>query len=386
MFNRVFLVVLDSLGVGATDDAGFYGDKGANTLLHTIGDKYNLDVLELLGLTTLVGKEVKNTRGIYTRITPQGNFKDSLNGHYEMMGAISKVQYKTYPDGFPLELISKIQHEIGLEVIGNEASDGVKLINKLGQMHMKTGCPIIYTSADSVLQVAAHEDIIPVEDLYQICERIFKIVSTDEYKIARVIARPFTGKEGSYVRTGKRKDFSCNPPINVLDFLDKAHIQTICIGKIADLFNDKSIAVKIKTKDNIDGMMKLIDFAKGNFDGLLFANLNDFDSDYGHRRDKEGYLKCLEEFNYYLPIFLKNLKKNDLLLITADHGCDPTFKGSDHTREMVPLLMYSPIFKKGKRIPDRRSLADIGATILDNFGIKNTLGIGRSIFEDLSHK
>lgn len=385
MFDRVFLVVLDSLGIGQTEDAYKYGDEGANTLLHTINDKYNLDVLELLGLTKLVGKEVKNTRGIYTRITPQSKFKDSLNAHYEMMGAIPKVGYNTYPDGFPLELISKIQKSIKLEVIGNENVDGIKIINELGQMHMKTGCPIIYTSEDSVLQVAAHEDIIPVEELYKICEKIFKIVSTSEYNISRVIARPFTGKEGSYVRTSKRKDFSCEPPINVLDILDKVHIPTICIGKISDLFNDKSISVKIKTKDNIDGMMKLIDFAKGNFNGLLFANLNDFDSEYGHRRDREGYLKCLEEFNYYLPIFLKNLKKTDLLLITADHGCDPTFKGHNHTREMVPLLMYSPLFKKGKRIEDRTSLADIGATILDNFNLKNTLGIGKSIFEDLRH-
>ena len=385
MFSRVFLVVLDGLGIGATDDAAFYDDKGSNTLLHTIGDNYNLDVLELLGLTKLVGKEVKNTRGIYTRISPQGNYKDSLNSHYEIMGAVNKHKNKTYPDGLPLELVSKIQHSIGIDVIGNENSESSSIINKLGQMHMKTGCPIIYTSYESAIEVAAHEDVIPVEDLYAICERIFKLASTDEYKIARVIAKPFTGKEGSYTFTGKRKDFTIDPPINVLDYLDKAHIQTICVGKVPDLFNEKSVAVKIKTKDNIDGMFKLIDFAKGNFEGLLFANLSDFDSLYGHKRDKSGFLKSLEEFNYYLPIFLKNLKKNDLLLITADHGCDPTFKGNDHTREMVPLLMYSPIFKKGKRIEDRNSLADIGATILDNFNIKNTLGVGRSIFEDLRH-
>jgi len=385
MFDRVFLVVLDSLGIGSTNDAELYNDKGANTLLHTIKDKYNLDVLELLGLTTLVGKDVKNTRGIYTRISPKNNFKDSLNGHYEMMCAFNKVPYETYEDGLPLELVSKIQHEINREVIGNEKADGIKIINELGYMHMKTGCPIIYTSCDSVLQVAAHEDVIPTEELYDMCEKIFKLVNNKKYNIARVIARPFTGKEGSYIRTGKRKDFSANPPINVLDYLDKAGIQTICIGKIGDLFNNKGIAVNIKTTNNIDTMMKLIDFSKGKFSGLLFANFNDFDSDYGHRRDREGYLKALEEFNYYLPIFLKNLKKNDLLIITADHGCDPTFKGTDHTREMVPLLMYSPIFKKGKRIEDRDTLADIGATILDNFNIKNTIGVGKSIFEDLRH-
>ena len=380
MFKRVFLVVLDGLGIGSENN-----DR-ANTLLHTIGDKYNLDILELLGLTSLIGKEVKNTRGLYMRACPKNIMNDSLNGHYEMMGSINKREYSVYPDGFPLELISKIQHAINREVIGNVNSDGVSIINELGQMHMKTGCPIIYTSNDSVLQVAAHEDIISSEELYDMCEKIFEIASSSEYNIARVIARPFTGKEGSYVRTNKRRDYTLNPPRNVLDYLDKVNIDTICIGKTAELFNNKSVSVKIKTTDNIDGMMKLIDFAKGNFNGLLFANLNDFDSDYGHRRDREGYLKCLEEFNYYLPILLQNLKKDDLLILTADHGCDPTFKGFDHTREMVPILIYNKQFKKGKHMEDRDTLADISATILDNFKIKNTLGIGTSIFDSLRNK
>ena len=299
-----------------------------------------------------------------------------------MMGAIPKVGYNTYPDGFPLELISKIQKSIKLEVIGNENTDGIKIINELGQMHIKTGCPIIYTSEDSVLQVAAHEDIIPVEELYKICETVREITKSDEYKIARIIARPFIGKPGSFTRTPKRHDYALDPPMNVLDLLDRRGIETIAIGKISDIFNNKSIAVKIKTKDNIDGMMKLIDFAKGEFKGLLFANLNDFDMLYGHRRDRVGYLKALEEFNYYLPILLKNLHKDDLLIITADHGNDPTFKGTDHTREYIPILMYSPIFKKGKRLPDRDTFADIGATILDNFGVKNELGLGKSIFNE----
>ena len=375
MFERVFLLVLDSLGIGGIDNK-------ANTLLHTIGDKYNLDILELLGLTKLIGKEEENTRGIYMRVLPQNRFFDSLNGHYEMMCGMPKTDYENYPDGFPLELISKIQHTIGKEVIGNKKSDGLDIINELGQMHMKTGCPIIYSSDDSVLQVAAHEDVIPTEELYEICQQIFDLVKNSEYKIARVIARPFTGKEGEYTRTSKRRDYTCDPPINVLDYLDKSHIQTICIGKVGDLFNNKGISVNIRTKDNIDTMMKVIDFSKGNFNGLLFANFNDFDSEYGHRKDREGYLKALEEFNYYLPILLKNLKKKDLLIITADHGCDPTLNGS-HTKEMVPLLMYCPLFKKGKKMPHRESLSDIGATILDNFGIKNTIGVGKSIFDDL---
>ncbi len=375
MFNRVFLVVLDGLGIGGLNEN--------NTLKHTIGDKYNLDVLELLGLTTLIGKEVKNTRGLYMRCKSTSELVDSLNCHYEMMCVKNPIKYTTYPDGFPLELISEIQHKIKRELIGNVSADGVEIINELGQMHMKTGSPIIYTSDDSVLQLAAHEDVIPVEDLYQMCEDIFEIVKAKKYNIARVIARPFTGKDGAYVRTNKRKDFSMDPPTNVLDYLDKLHIKTICIGKTADLFNNKSIEVKIKTSDNIDGMMKLIDFAKGNFKGLLFANLNDFDTEFGHRRDKDGFLKALEEFNYYLPIFLKNLKKDDLLIITADHGCDPTAKGFNHTKEMLPILIYSPMFKKGKKFPHRETLADIGATILDNFAIKNTLGVGKSIFDEL---
>ncbi len=383
MFKRVFLIVLDSLGIGSTLDADKYGDEGANTLLHTIGDNYNLDVLEKLGLTSLVGKEEEKIVSLYMRANPMSSAKDSLNGHYELMGAIPKIPYKTYKDGFPLELISKIQRAINREVIGNVSDDGIHIINELGEMHMKTGAVIVYTSCDSVLQIAAHEDIISVEELYDICEKVFNIVKSDEYNIARVIARPFTGKVGDFRRLTKRKDFTVDPPINVLDLLDRNNIPTIAIGKIGDLFNNKSIRVSIKTNDNIDTMLKVIDFAKGDFDGLLFANFNDFDSSYGHRRDRSGYLKCLEEFNYYLPILLKNLKQDDLLILTADHGCDPTFKGSDHTREMVPIIIYNTKFKNGKRLDDRNTLADVGATILDNFNIRNSLGIGNSIFNEL---
>ena len=251
---------------------------------------------------------------------------------------------------------------------------------------MKTGAIIIYTSADSVLQIAAHEEIVPLEELYKICETVRELTKGDEYKIARIIARPFVGKPGNFTRTPNRHDYALDPPHNVLDILDKNGIQTISVGKIADIFNNKSIAVKIKTTSNIDGMVKLTDFAKGNFRGLLFANLNDFDSLYGHRRDKDGYLKALEEFNYYLPIFLKNLKNDDLLIITADHGNDPTFKGTDHTRENVPVILYNPTIKIGRRLADRESFADIGATILDNFNLENDTRIGKSIFKDLKEK
>ena len=285
MFKRIFLVVMDSLGIGEMEDASMFGDSGANTLLHTIKDTYNLDVLEKLGLTRLIGKEEEKTRGLYMRCNTLNKMKDSLNGHYEMMGIIKDEPFEVYKDGFPLELISKIQKTIKRDVIGNIASDGVKIIEELGQMHMKTGAVIIYTSCDSVLQVAAHEEIIPVNELYEICEKIRNIIDEDGYNIARVIARPFIGKSGDFTRTSRRKDYAVDPPKNTLTLLDKNNIDTICIGKIGDMFNNKNIKVSIKTKNNIDVMMKLIDFAKGDFNGLLFANLNDFDSDYGHRRD-----------------------------------------------------------------------------------------------------
>ena len=384
MFKRVFLIVLDGLGIGAAPDAYKFDDEGANTLLHLLDGSYNLDVLERLGLTDLVGKEASNKRGMYMVAHPMSGGKDSLNGHYELMGAIAKTPYRTYPDGFPDEVIEKIKESTGYDVIGNIACDGHKIIEDLGEMHIKTRSLIIYTSADSVLQVAAHEDIIPVETLYKICEKIRAIVSNPEYNISRVIARPFYGKLGELTRDdAKRKDYTLDPPINVLDLLQNNNINTIGMGKIPDLFNNKGFNVKIKTNDNIDTMLKVVDFAKGNFEGLLFANLNDFDTMYGHRRDREGFLHALEEFNYYLPILLKNLKKDDLLIISADHGNDPTYKGSDHTREDVPILIYSPIFKKSKHISDRDTLADVGATILDNFRIKNDLGVGKSIFDEL---
>ena len=383
MFNRVFLLVLDGVGVGEAPDAKLFGDSGANTFLHTIDKSYNLDVLEKLGLTKLVGIDEKETRGLYMRAKPISKLKDSLNGHYEIMGCVSNVEYKTYPDGFPIELINEIEEAIHRPVIGNVAGDGEILINQLGEMQIENKAVIIYTSCDSVLQVAAHEDVISPYELYKICEKIRKIVDKEEYSIGRVIARPFTGKNGRFIRTSRRKDFALNPPRNVLDVLSENNIQTICIGKIGDMFNNKGISHQIKTKDNIDTMLKVVDFAKGDFNGIVFANFNDFDSLYGHRRDKEGFLRSLEEFNYYLPILLKKLKSHDLLIITADHGNDPIFKGSDHTREYVPILIYNKMFKTGKKLKHRDSLADIGATILDNFGLNDSSILGRSIFADI---
>ena len=343
MFKRVFILVLDGLGIGEAPDAKKYGDVGTNTFLHTIGKSYNLDILEKLGLTDLVGIKEKDTRGLYMRAKPINKLKDSLNGHYELMGCVANCEYKLYPDGFPIELIQEIEEATHRTVIGNVAADGEILINQLGEMQMEQKAIIIYTSCDSVLQVAAHEDIISTYELYKICEKIRKIVNREEYSVGRVIARPFTGKNGRFIRTGKRKDFALEPPRNVLDVLFENNIQTICIGKIGDMFNNKSISHSIKTKDNIDTMLKVVDFAKGDFKGLVFANFNDFDSLYGHRRDKEGYLRALEEFNYYLPILLKNLTKDDLLIITADHGNDQLIMAM--IRLMLEVIILVNIFQ-----------------------------------------
>ncbi len=382
MYDRVFLVVLDSLGVGAAKDAHKYGDDGANTLGHIIEKgNYNLNILEKLGFLNLVGVNKERTIGYRAIIEPKNLAKDTLNGHYEMMGLIEKKPFQTYPDGFPLELISEIQRAVNREVIGNVVASGTKIIEELGEMHIKTGAIIVYTSADSVLQVAAHESVIPVEELYNICKKISEIVLTEKYKIGRVIARPFVGKVGDFVRTPRRKDFTVVPKENYLDLLYRNGVEVLGIGKIGDIFANKSITTSIKTSNNIDGLMKLIDVAKSNFKGLCFVNLNDFDTLYGHRRDRDGYLRALEELNYYLPIFLNRLKSTDLVIFTADHGNDPTYSGTDHTRENVPLIVYSTKMKDSGKLDNRNTLADIGATIIDNYDINDTLNTGTSFLE-----
>lgn len=384
MFKRVFLIVLDSVGVGEAYDAKDYGDEGSNTLKHTTDDReYNLNVLERFGLLNLIGKDVSKTRGYYTIMHPHNEGKDSLDGHYEMMGIYNRQPFGLFPDGFPLELISAIKEISGREVIGNIAASGTEIIKELGEMQAKTGALIVYTSADSVLQIAANEKIIPVEELYDICEKVRKYTNENGYKIGRIIARPFVEKNGEYTRTPKRHDYAINPPKNALTLLDKNGYDTLAIGKIKDLFNDRNISKSVKTTNNLDGLMKLIDFAKSDFTGLCFINLNDFDTLYGHRRDKNGYLKALEDLNYYLPIFLNQLKDDDLMIITADHGNDPTFKGTDHTRENVPLLVYSRRFEKTGWLNERDTYADIAATILDNFKIENTLDLGESFLNEL---
>ena len=384
MFKRVFLIVMDSLGVGEAKDADKYGDVGSNTLKHIIDDGiYNLPVFEKLGLLDLVNNDKKPKLGYHGRIEPANKAKDTLNGHYEMMGMILDTPFKTYPEGFPTLLMSEIERVTGKSFIGNCVASGTEIIKELGAEHMKTGALIIYTSADSVLQIAAHEDIIPVEELYSICEKISEIVFREEYNIGRVIARPFVGKPGDFTRTPRRHDFAKVPPLNFMDLMYDKGLDVIAIGKIKDIFANKSITTGVKTTDNIDGLMKLIDFTRTDFNGFLFLNLNDFDTLYGHRRDKKGYLNCLEELDHYLPIFLNKLTDEDLVIFTADHGNDPTFRGTDHTRENVPVLFYSKKFEYYGTLPTSQTFANIGATIIDNFGIENKLGIGKSYLDML---
>ena len=382
MFKRVFLIVMDSVGVGEANDAEKFGDNGANTLGHILDHNgFHLPVMRKLGLLDIVGKDDGFSLGYHGKIEPLNKAKDTLNGHYEMMGVVLDKPFKTYPEGFPILLISEIQRVIGKEIIGNCVASGTEIIKELGEMHMKTGALIVYTSADSVLQIAAHESIVPVEELYEICEKVSEIVFREEYNVGRVIARPFTGKPGEFTRTPRRHDYAKVPPLNFMDLIYEQGLDVIALGKIKDIFADKSITTGIKTANNVDGLMKLVDFVRKDFNGLCFLNLNDFDSLYGHRRDKEGYLKSLEELDHYLPIFINKLRDDDLVIFTADHGNDPTFKGTDHTRENIPVIFYSKSFKYYGKLPIRETFADIGATIIDNFGIENKLGMGNSYLD-----
>lgn len=379
MFKRIFLIVMDGLGVGESADAKEYDSEGANTLKHVIeSGNYHLPTFEKIGLLSLVGEGREPKAGYYGKLAPLNKAKDTLNGHYEMMGNVLEKPFKTYPEGFPILLISEIQRITGKEVIGNVAASGTEIIKELGEMHMKTGALIVYTSDDSVLQVAAHEEIVPVEELYDICEKISKIAFREEYQIGRVIARPFVGKTGEFVRTPKRKDFTKEPPRNYMEILYKSGLDIIALGKIKDIFANKNISVALKTNDNIDGLLKLTDFSRSDFKGLLFLNLNDFDTLYGHRRDKEGYLKSLEELDNNLGAFFNNLTDEDLVIFTGDHGNDPTYRGSDHTRENVPIVFYSKRFKYRGNLGLGNTFANIGATIIDNFELNNDINLGSS--------
>lgn len=386
-FNRVFLIVCDSLGAGEAKDAIDYDSVGASTLGH-INEQCNLFVpnLKKLGfLNVLDMTENKETEAYYTIARPTNAGKDTLTGHYEIMGVKNVVPYKTFTEtGFPEELIKEIEEKTGRKVIGNVAASGTEIIKTLGMEQAKTGALIVYTSADSVLQVAAHEKIIPLQELYKDCEIIRELTKKKEWRVGRIIARPFIGNtKDEFKRTNNRHDYALDPPSkSVLDSLKEANYNVISIGKIYDIFNGCGITKKITSGTNKEGVDKLLDIMDKKFNGLCFANFNDFDTLYGHRRNIEGYKEAIESLDVEIPIILNKLKNDDLLIITADHGNDPTYKGSDHTRENVPVIIYNRLFKEPKILPILETFADIGATIADNFGVEKP-EIGTSFLDKL---
>ncbi len=384
MFKRIFLIVLDSVGIGAAKDAKNFDDEGTNTFLHAVEGHEELGNFKKLGYYNILNSTHKKTISYYTKAKEISNGKDTLTGHLEMMGIITVKPFKTFLNGFPDELIKEIEKISNRKVIGNCAASGTEIIKELGERQMKTGELIVYTSADSVLQIAAHEEIIPLEELYDICSKVRELTLKDEWKVGRIIARPYIGtNKDDFTRTPNRHDYALNP-VNetVLDKLKHNDYDVISIGKIVDIFNNCGITESIRTKDNADGINKIIEITKRDFEGLCFANLNDYDSKYGHRRDKEGYFKALKEFNDKLPDIMNYLKYDDLLIITADHGNDPTYKGTDHTRENVPAIFYSKRFLNPKKLDEFDTFSNIGATIADNFNVDKVNG--KSVLDKLN--
>lgn len=375
-FKRIFLIVLDSVGIGQAPDAEKYDDIGADTLgnIAKYMDGIHLPNLEKLGLGNI--KEFKGVKAVekplayYTKMQEASAGKDTMTGHWELMGLHIEQPFQTFPEGFPQELINDLQEKTGRKIIGNKPASGTAIIEELGKEHMETGALIVYTSADSVLQIAAHEDVIPLEELYEICEIARELTLDEKYLVGRVIARPFIGELGNFTRTANRHDYALKPfGKTVMDKLKTAKYDVISIGKISDIFDGEGITKSIRTISNDDGMEKLHLTVQSSFHGLCFVNLVDFDALYGHRRDPNGYGKALEQFDRKLDSIIKMLNSNDLLIITADHGNDPTHHGTDHTREYVPLLVYNKEAKYGKALPIRQTFADVGATIADNFNV-----------------
>lgn len=375
-FKRIFLIVLDSVGIGEAPDAKQYGDIGAHTLENIALSMNGLTLPHLasLGLSNIepiTGVPVTSTpKAVYTKMQEASIGKDTMTGHWELMGLRIDEAFQTFPEGFPQELINALEQQTGRKIIGNKPASGTAIIDELGKEHVDTGSLIVYTSADSVLQIAAHESVVPLEELYDICEKARTLTKKPPYMVGRVIARPFVGEEGSFVRTSNRHDYALKPfSTTVMDELKKASFDVISLGKIADIFDNEGITDAVRTLNNDDGVDQLLQTMDRGFTGLCFLNLVDFDADYGHRRDTIGYGKALEAFDRQLPVILEKIQDDDLLIITADHGNDPTHHGTDHTREYVPLLAYTPTMKHGKPLPIRDTFSDVGATIADNFNV-----------------
>lgn len=388
-FEKIHVVVLDSVGIGEAPDAANFGDVGSHTLGH-IAEKMNgltMPHMESFGLAN-----IEPLQGIQTTDKPKAFYgkmqeasvgKDTMTGHWEIMGLNIDKPFKVYPEGFPAELIAELEKRTGRKVLCNQPASGTQVIEDFGKEHMETGAIIVYTSADPVLQIAAHEEIIPLEELYKICEIARELTLQPEYLVGRVIARPFIGTPGNFSRTSNRHDYALKPfGRTTMNVLQDAGLDVIAIGKISDIFNGEGVTDAVRTKNNTDGMDKFAEVVRRDFHGISFLNLVDFDANFGHRRDPIGYGNALQEFDARLPEITEAMTEDDLLIITADHGNDPTFPGTDHTREYVPLIVYSPRFNGGSELALRETFADIAATIAENFKVEAPK-FGKSFLNDL---
>ncbi|ADC51000.1 phosphopentomutase [Alkalihalophilus pseudofirmus OF4] len=375
-FKRVFLIVMDSVGIGESPDAARFGDAGSDTLGH-IAEKMNgltMPNMANLGLSHI--KEIDGVEKVdkpiahYGKMQEASNGKDTMTGHWEIMGLDIQEPFQVFPEGFPPELVAELERQTGRKVIGNKVASGTEILDELAEEHVKTGALIVYTSADSVLQIAAHEEIVPIEELYDICEKARKLTLDPKYMVGRIIARPFIGTPGLWKRTANRHDYALKPfERTVMNELKDSGLDSIAIGKISDIYDGEGITEAIRTVSNDDGMEKLVGTMSKDFTGISFLNLVDFDALYGHRRDPIGYGEALEQFDRQLEEVFAQLRENDLLIITADHGNDPTHPGTDHTREYVPLLVHYKGQTEAKDLGIRQTFADIGATIADNFNV-----------------
>ena len=388
-FRRVFLTVLDSVGVGELPDAEKYGDKGTNTLGNILQavPQTRLPNLEALGLGN-VGpfanlKPTGSPRALVGKMGEASNAKDTTAGHWELMGLVVETGFPLYPDGFPRELIEAFEREVGRKVIGNKPASGTEILKELGAAHVRTGALIVYTSGDSVFQIAAHEEVVSIPELYKACE-VARRLCNGPWAVARIIARPFVGTDPDFERTPRRHDYSVSPfEPTVLDHLVAGGIPTYGIGKIIDIFNGCGVLHSTRTQDNLDGINKLIEHLRTVGDGsFVFANLVDFDMKYGHRSDAKGYAGALVEFDTHLPRILEAMKPTDLMIFTADHGCDPTDVSTDHSREYVPLIAYSPAFKRGGSLGVRKTFNDVGRTVEEIFGL-SVLRRGQSFADEI---
>ena len=373
--RRIFLIVLDSYGIGALPDAADFGDEGSNTLKTITASKaYDTPNMKKLGLFNIDGvdwmKKEESPAGAYGRMKERSRGKDTTIGHWEIAGVVSPKPLPVYPNGFPEEILEKFREATGREVLCNLPYSGTDVIRDYGEEHMKTGALIVYTSADSVFQIAAHEEIVPVEELYRYCE-IAREILCGEHGVGRVIARPFIGEAPNFQRTANRHDFSLLPRDTMLDAILEAGYDTYGIGKIYDIFAGKGIAHTQRIQNNVDGMEKTLEMQEKEFKGLCFVNLVDFDMMYGHRNDIEGYANAATVFDRQLKTFLERMRPEDILMITADHGCDPGFRGTDHSREHTPLLICGEDIKENVNLGTRETFADIAATVLDLLHVEN---------------